>query len=379
MFTRESYVQPLTAAPWGEMNTPLQTTPQVLARPLGKLTPCPQGSVSQQTQQSQSGMTRRQKQRLRKKEMKGQSAAEDGNKFTNPEHLIVDLPQAEPASLPTAGIQVNCTTRVQEMVTDVASKETDMAVTFQVQSCLRGMLSRVWTNLKKEFEVQALIWSSLPSRSTSGRGELGVVEGSPEAHMHTLIQTCLQLASSDSLLATSTAQLIVQQPIWDDTVLSVTMTQAVQAVLAAKTKGDCLTKLPQSILSSGRTAEAALQERTPTETLEMKALIAACNLEECDTRLVFRAFGVPEDLDEPTRRINHDREGIVPPEQFGLQPVTLSKRRIKVKNTFVELDDSSDDPDGTCSRSGSSVRSMSVPSRSSVDSDYEPSLGRRGK
>lgn len=352
-------MQPLQAAPRDEIHAQrVPTTSQGSPEQCGSM-PCfpdsfgvvPTYLQEAVSQQSQSGLTRRQRQRLRKKEMQGQSVAEVGSNVSNTCEVA------------------------EEGAKDSIAQELGSSVISQVQSCLRNMLTRTFADLRKEFQTQVLIWSSMPRSSTAGHAELGVVvHGRPEAHMHTVINACLQLASADPVLAAATAELIVQQAAWDESVLSSAMVRAMQAVLAAKTKSDSLTRLPQSSLSTGRPAKNALRDQTPAETSEIQALIAACKLEECDTGLVLRTFGIPEDCKEPRRRITDTSTRNKHLERIRAQPKTLSRVKVKVKNTFVEGYDSSDDPDGprSCSCSGSSVRSMSVPTRPGtpcIDSD----------
>lgn len=397
--------QPLQSAPWREeYATPSREHAPQMRLSAQSSTGAAVAILEQQLepqpdmeQQSQSGMTRRQKQRLRRKMGSPNAVASAEIASMHPDTGFPECPAENGRGSVNADViatqrtNQSARSRLPDQGLERAGDGNDFPVSIasQVHACSRTLLSRAFTNLKKEFEIQVLIWNSLPRRNAGGRTELGVLrDAGPEANVHAVVQSCLQLASCDTVLAASTALLAVQQPTWDDTVLSSAMARSMQAVLAAKTSSESVARIPSTLLSTGRTAEAAVHDRTASETSEMRALIAACKLQESDALLVSRAFGIVEQRKQQASSRKKDagkgREG--KDNRYAQHPpgkhATLHKVKTRVKNTFLELDDDSDGPD-TFFCSGSSVRSMSAPSRSGTscctsvynDSESEHEIG----
>jgi len=228
----------------------------------------------------------------------------------------------------------------------------------------KDILSKAWQGFQVEFEVQVLIWKSLPRNCQNGNVELGVlVEAGVEAYMLAVMEACLNIAQLDPLLAASTIQSAQKQPEWDANVLNIALSRSIEAVAKAKKLADCMTGLSQHVLASGRTvvAGAGLQKRTCAEVAEIDALFAATGLQACDLHLVRHAFRLPE---AGKKSAISDRA----------LPSRWTPLKYRVKNTFVDVEPSSDSEEDCCGRSGrsslssrsgrssrSSVRSLSVP------------------
>jgi len=263
-------------------------------------------------------------------------------------------------------------------------------------------LSRAWAELETDFEVQVLIWESLPRRTMDGGTVLGVLaEGSPQMYACSVIRSSLKLASVDPMLATTTIECAQQQAEWNSEVLSSAMTKAIQSTTRTKQSFERLKNLAERLLTTGRTAETSAQDRTPTEVKEIEALILESHLQESDLPIVRQAFHLPE----VTKQASSSRAGKgqrtsdtlsekTPPKGSPLKTLrqqqstvhcggdnlpdrapinslqsTSAKQRkfkLKVKNTFLEVETDSDDTDDDCCsrrsrQSTSSTRSSSVP------------------
>lgn len=237
--------------------------------------------------------------------------------------------------------------------------------------CTESMLTRAFAVLKAEFETQVLIWNSLSRSTPSGATALGVlVPGSREAHVHSVVLSWLAAADADPAAAARLMESAGDLPEWDGEVCSLALAGAIRGVIKVRQACVVLEALPNHILGTGRSVLESVHNRTTEEKLELLALIVAVPLEAEDLLHLRKASHLPHH--EP--RVTKQQETV----QHGDQDRATSRRRVqsplqnwkgvkvKVKNTFLELDLSDKDDDQFFDFSGSSVRSSSVPSRSTA-------------
>jgi hypothetical protein len=236
-------------------------------------------------------------------------------------------------------------------------------------------LQSTLTEVQAEFQVQQLIWQSLPRRGPDGLITLGVaIEGSPQAFVGSEIQLTMQLAAKSPVAAITSLQKATKQPQWDSSVIAASLDKAICNAVAALQYHDGLTKIPSYKLSSGRKAEDISQDcpAAKGEKEELENLLRSTQWKNGDLVKIADVFGikmVPKSPAEAPKAADSNQQA---PSQSSSHSryLGMNHRRLKVKNTFLELDGSSrSDDDGLrshCSSQrsrslGASQRSRSVP------------------
>lgn len=353
-------------------------------------------------QGSTHNVSRRQKQRLRKRI--GQSLQDEQveealeilhNRDTRATETSEDLPESAPSQASAVrgkdskGKGTDKASSGQKIKVDlsrssraVESKGRPTCLAALHASSMRA-LAQTWKTMKAEFQVQILVWESLPRTSAAGVLELGIaVEGSVEAHMLSSMQSILELGDVAPVSAAEFIHSASQQPLWDTGVLSIPLCRAIQALSEALLYHKRVVKIPSLALTTGRTVEAAVADGTLAEKLELDKLLKASLLSEQDLVTARHACGFNAEVvalvqpgsGRPGTSSGEQPRSPQPARTFTSEQSTLKSLgiRCRVKNSFLEYDD---DVDSDFRSQASSHRSSSVPARcsprSAADSDLD--------
>lgn len=236
--------------------------------------------------------------------------------------------------------------------TEGSSKDNTSTLTKVLDSIGRKAITRAWSKANLEFEVQVLVWQSMP-RHREAAFDFAAGDG-VEAQAFSSIKLLLSRFAEDSSVP---SEWIVGAK-WME-VLTHAMCRSLLDLVEAQKYATRLSKIPALVLSTGAIAENAATNGTTCEKQEIDAFVASVAKPE-DAFLVRATV-----LTLPTET----RESKPCSKNVPCKSESLSQRepahKVRVKNTFLELDSSDSDASEMSSlnhsRSGSSLRCRSAP------------------
>lgn len=263
-----------------------------------------------------------------------------------------------------------------------------------VVNLVREQLAAAWDKLRKEFEVQLLIWQSEMKPDEEGRWTSVMnIRGSAQQSCALLVEVCLRNSDTDPIGATMPLELMLTQASKDGrSVLNSATSESTKAVLEAARLGRTRLALADLLTAVGHAQAAPLEQES--EVAVESAMLKEDTTLLCSVRLALGLSPPPEEVaaapsEEPSRG-RAQQKGAQPSQGMNTLGAQAQTFEYKVKNTFLhfpELEPSDDEASertsvksGSRSSSAPSLRSYrSVSSASSLQVRPKRSMSRKGR